>query len=53
MAHNQNTYTLEMTGGGTTLNYGPFTAAYVEVDANIDFYEQNAIFGTAGVFFRW
>ena len=29
------------------------SAAYVEVDANIDFYEQNAIFSTVGVFFKW
>jgi len=29
------------------------SAAYVDVDANIDFYEQQAIFSTVGVFFKW
>jgi hypothetical protein len=28
-------------------------AAYVDVDANIDFYDQQAIFSTIGVFFKW
>lgn len=28
-------------------------AAYVNIDSNIDFYDQEAIFGTVGVFFRW
>jgi hypothetical protein len=28
-------------------------AAYVDVDANIDFYDQQAIFSTIGVLFKW
>ena len=28
-------------------------AAYLDVDANIDFYDQEAILATGGVFFRW
>jgi hypothetical protein len=28
-------------------------AAYVDVDANIDFYDQQAIFSTVGVLFKW
>jgi hypothetical protein len=28
-------------------------AVLAEVDANIDFYEQQAFFSTAGVFFKW
>lgn len=29
------------------------SAAYVDIDSNIDFYDQEAIFGTAGIFLRW
>jgi len=28
-------------------------AVLAEVDANIDFYKQQAFFSTAGVFFKW
>ena len=29
------------------------SGAFVDTDSNIDFYDQEAIFGTAGVFFKW
>jgi hypothetical protein len=38
--------------GSNPLNFY-INAAYLEVDANIDFYDQKAFFSTAGLFFRW
>ncbi len=29
------------------------TLAYVNIDANINFYDEQVIFGTVGVFFKW
>lgn len=38
--------------GSNPMNFY-ISGAYVKTDANIDFYDQEAIFATAGVFFRW
>jgi hypothetical protein len=38
--------------GSNPMNFY-INAVFTEVDANIDFYEQQAFFSTAGVFFRW
>ncbi|MGD8776542.1 MAG: DUF2860 family protein [Syntrophobacterales bacterium] len=43
--------------GWTLLNSKPMqfyiSAAYIDIDSNIDFYDQEAIFTTVGVGFRW
>jgi hypothetical protein len=38
--------------GSSPMNFY-INAAYLEVDANIDFYDQQAFFSTAGLFFKW
>jgi hypothetical protein len=38
--------------GSNPMNFY-ISAAFVETDANIDFYDQEALFTTAGVFFKW
>jgi hypothetical protein len=38
--------------GSNPMNFY-ISGAYVDVDSNIDFYDQEAIFATAGVFFKW
>ena len=38
--------------GSNPINFY-ISGAYVDTDSNIDFYDQEAIFATAGVFIRW
>ena len=38
--------------GSNPMNFY-ISAAFVDVDANIDFYDQQALFTTGGVMFKW